>query len=982
MRKRFTTILVALILLTGLTNAQVVVSGSIDSDVTWTSDNTYILDGLVFVEDGAALTIEAGTVVKAETGTGENASALIIKRGGQIFANGTETEPIIFTSVQDVDLDLNSDFKGLWGGLIILGKGPHNNPSNDNGIEGVPVDANANYGGDDAQDNSGVLKFVSIRHGGSELAPDEEINGLTLGAVGAGTEIHHVEVFANDDDGVEWFGGNVNTKFMVVTDCGDDSYDMDEGFTGLGQFWFTKQTGDGTGDNFGEHDGGPSNNRWGAPFTTPVVSNATYVGGGATAGDRSLTLREFFGGSYYNSIFAEQAKGIRVEYVPEFDDAGELGGAFSQWNTWDNMKIENNIFQNIGDGSFASVATVYSPEDDNDQPIYDVPQDSIDAFVSYIENYNDIADAGVSASNPVPSNDVSGATYGSLSGWFSRVGYKGAFNPATTGHWAGEWSKTFADDTYSDELGEVASGTNIVISEDITSDVTWTSNNTYILDGFIFVESGAALTIEAGTVVKAYTGSGENASALIVKRGGQIFADGTASDPIIFTSISDENLDLTSDFKGLWGGLVILGNGPHNNPGNNNGIEGVPAEEEAYYGGDDENDNSGSLTFVSIRHGGSELAPDEEINGLTLGAVGAGTEIHHVEVFANDDDGVEWFGGNVNTKFMVVTDCGDDSYDMDEGFTGLGQFWFTKQTGDGTGDNFGEHDGGPSNNRWGAPFTTPVVSNATYVGGGATAGDRSLTLREFFGGSYYNSIFAEQAKGIRVEYVPEFDDAGELGGAFSQWNTWDNMKIENNIFQNIGDGSFASVATVYSPEDDNDQPIYDVPQDSIDAFVSYIESNNAIADVGVTAAAPVPTGDVSSPVYTGLDDWFDQTAFKGAFNPAVSGHWAGGWSKTFADDTYNDEIITGIFDNKYRIISANVYPNPVTSHATVTFDNDNSQSFTFTVYGIDGRTVKQINDIRTNRFEFSRESMKTGIYIYELRNEASTEITTGKMIVK
>lgn len=957
---------------------QTIVSESITGDVTWTSENTYVLDGFIFVEDGATLTIEAGTVVKAFTGTGENASALIVKRGGQIFANGTSQDPIVFTSINDENLDLPTSFKGLWGGLIVLGYGPHNNPTNDNGIEGVPAEENAFYGGDDPDDNSGVIKFVSIRHGGSELAPDEEINGLTLGAVGGGTEIHHVEVSANDDDGVEWFGGNVDTKFMVVTDVADDSYDIDEGFTGKGQFWFTKQAGDGSGDNFGEHDGGPSNNRWGAPFTTPVMSNVTYVGGGESAGDRSLTLREFFGGSYYNSIFAEQARGIRVEYVPEFD-AGELGGAFSQWNTWNNLKIENNIFQNISDGTFSGITSVYSPEDESDQPIYTVPQDSIDAFVSYMENNNTVADAGVTATNPIPSADVSGASYGSLSGWFTRVKYKGAFNPDVAGHWAGGWSKTFSDDNYNDDIGEVETGTTIIISDNITGDSTWTSNNTYVLDGFIFVEEGASLTIEEGTLIQAFTGTGENASALIVKRGAQIFANGSPQEPIIFTSINDDNLDLPTSFKGLWGGLIVLGNGPHNNPDNNNGIEGVPAEQEAFYGGDNEDDNSGVLKFVSIRHGGSELAPDEEINGLTLGAVGAGTEIHHVEVSANDDDGVEWFGGNVNTKYMVVTDVGDDSYDIDEGFTGYGQFWFTKQQGDGTGDNFGEHDGGPSNNRWGMPFTTPMISNATYVGGGSDAADRSLTLREFFGGQYHNSIFAEQARGIRVEYVPEFDE-GELGGAFTQWNAWDNLKIENNIFQNVADGTFAEIASVYSPEDDNDNPIYTVPQDSIDAFVAYIESMNTVADVGVTAEVPVPTGDVSGAMFNTLPDWFDTTNYKGAFNPYISGHWAAGWTKTFANDTYNDEVLTGIFDNPYTQISTHIYPNPVVSTSRVEFDNPTGEAFIFNVYSMDGRLVKTIENITDNSFIFTKDNLNTGIYLYELRS--ATSVSTGKVVIR
>ena len=220
MRKKCTLLLTILAAAFMQLHAQteVRVTSDIESNVTWTSDNYYVLDGFIFVEEGATLTIQEGTKIYAEEGSEANASALVIKRGGKINAVGTADEPIVFTSIQEKDNELTKDDRGFWGGLIILGKAPHNNPGNDNFIEGVPVDEQAYYGGDDPLDNSGRLKFVSIRHGGSELGqPDEEINGLTLGAIGSSTSNSFVEVIANDDDGVEWFGGNVNAKHLVVT---------------------------------------------------------------------------------------------------------------------------------------------------------------------------------------------------------------------------------------------------------------------------------------------------------------------------------------------------------------------------------------------------------------------------------------------------------------------------------------------------------------------------------------------------------------------------------------------------------------------------------------------------------------------------------------------------------------------------------------------------------------------------------------------
>lgn len=185
-------------------------------NVTWTKSNVYILDGLVFVEEGATLTIEAGTVVKGKPGEGENASALIIARGAKIYANGTANEPIIFTFEADDPadpFDQSLEATGQWGGLIVLGKSVINDPAGENNIEGIPSDeVRGLYGGTDVNDNSGVIKYVSIRHGGTNIGANNEINGLSLGGVGAGTTIEHVEVFRNQDDGFEFFGGTVKCK--------------------------------------------------------------------------------------------------------------------------------------------------------------------------------------------------------------------------------------------------------------------------------------------------------------------------------------------------------------------------------------------------------------------------------------------------------------------------------------------------------------------------------------------------------------------------------------------------------------------------------------------------------------------------------------------------------------------------------------------------------------------------------------------------
>jgi hypothetical protein len=202
------------------------------------------------VVNGVTLTIEPGTVIKGEAGTGANATALLIARGGKLMAEGTAAKPIIFTSVADeitpADVaagnlgspNLDSDINGLWGGVIVLGKA-RISASNSSGdlsevqIEGIPTsDANGLYGGIDDADNSGVLKYISIRHGGANIGSGNEINGLTLGGIGSKTVIENIEIVSNQDDGIEWFGGTVNVKNVVVWNVGDDGIDTDQSWSG------------------------------------------------------------------------------------------------------------------------------------------------------------------------------------------------------------------------------------------------------------------------------------------------------------------------------------------------------------------------------------------------------------------------------------------------------------------------------------------------------------------------------------------------------------------------------------------------------------------------------------------------------------------------------------------------------------------------------------------------------------------------------
>jgi hypothetical protein len=232
-------------ILSGTTVVGKEISGSINANYTFTKNVYWVLGGRVKVTKGATLTIEAGTLIKGRTGTGSNATALLVARGSKIIAEGTAALPIIFTAFADnltpasivagnfSSPNLANDLNGQWGGLIVLGNAPISASAAQVQIEGIPTsDADGLYGGTVAADNSGILKYISIRHGGSLIGAGNEINGLTLGGVGSGTVIENIEVVANQDDGIEFFGGTVSVKNALIWNSFDDALDSDQAWNG------------------------------------------------------------------------------------------------------------------------------------------------------------------------------------------------------------------------------------------------------------------------------------------------------------------------------------------------------------------------------------------------------------------------------------------------------------------------------------------------------------------------------------------------------------------------------------------------------------------------------------------------------------------------------------------------------------------------------------------------------------------------------
>ncbi len=226
----------------GACTQTITVAGLITEDTTWERKNIYVLTGRVVVGVDVTLTIEPGTIIKGAEGTGSLAAALIVQRGANINAVGTEDRPIIFTSIQDnitvgetagTNLDQNSN--GLWGGVLVLGFAPASLSGDvvEEQIEGIPAsDTFGLFGGTDPADDSGTIDYISIRHGGAVIGDGNEINGLTLGGVGSATSVSNVEIVGNEDDGIEIFGGTLDVSNVFVWAGGDDGIDLDQNWTG------------------------------------------------------------------------------------------------------------------------------------------------------------------------------------------------------------------------------------------------------------------------------------------------------------------------------------------------------------------------------------------------------------------------------------------------------------------------------------------------------------------------------------------------------------------------------------------------------------------------------------------------------------------------------------------------------------------------------------------------------------------------------
>ncbi len=399
----------------------------------------------------------------------------------------------------------------------------------------------------------------------------------------------------------------------------------------------------------------------------------------------------------------------------------------------------------------------------------------------------------------------------------------------------------------------MASGMHEVLMGNITSDRLLTADKYYLLKDAVFVQSGATLTIEPGTTI---FGEGASNGTLIIAQGGKIIANGRADKPIVFTSDKPEG----QRDRGQWGGLIINGRAPVNT--------GTTAEGEGdtgTYGGNDPDDNSGVLRYVRVEFAGIEFSPENELNGIAFQGVGAGTTVEYIQVHYNQDDGIEFFGGTVNAKYLYCSGIRDDSFDWTDGWTGKGQFWGAQQHGDDADNGFEADNEGDNNEAM--PRSNPTIYNVTLVGDpNGPDSDTGLLLREGTAATLRNFIVMGFNKGgLDVDHSSTFNQANS--GALSLQNT---IFFDNKVGGSAGnfemdDDGFDETAWATNPQFNNVQtdPMLMAPYDQTSP--NFTPESNSPAVNGTVPVASPPA-----------DGFFDAVNFIGGVDPA--NNWLAGWT--------------------------------------------------------------------------------------------------------
>lgn len=468
-----------------------------------------------------------------------------------------------------------------------------------------------------------------------------------------------------------------------------------------------------------------------------------------------------------------------------------------------------------------------------------------------------------------------------------------------------------------------------VLSGYITTDKTLTSDKIWLLEGFVYVTNGATLTVQPGTIVK---GDKPTKGSLIITRGSKLIADGTADQPIVFTSNGPVGFRTYGD----WGGIILLGKASINQPGGEAIIEGGvdDGQGNGTYGGGanpDDNDNSGILRYVRIEFAGIAFAPNNEINGLTCGGVGRGTTLDHIQISYSGDDSYEFFGGTVNAKHLIAFRGLDDDFDTDNGFSGKLQFLYglrDPNVADISGSNGFESDNDATGST-NTPNTHAIFSNVTIAGPKYSTNTinanfkRGAHIRRNSQQCIYNTILMGYPSGIMID-----------GSACETNATNDVLQIRNTVISGCTNNFEVASGSSFDISGWFNNPSY--------GNMTYAANSDVMLTDPFNLAAPNALPMAGSPVLSGadfsasnLDDtFFDVVNFRGAFGGT---DWSAGWTNW---DPQNAGY-TGIETPK-TISAFNVYPNPMKTSSMLEFSLSESNDVNISITDVSGRLVREV----------------------------------------
>ncbi len=499
----------------------------------------------------------------------------------------------------------------------------------------------------------------------------------------------------------------------------------------------------------------------------------------------------------------------------------------------------------------------------------------------------------------------------------------------------------------------------ITVSGDISSNTSWTNNNIYLLSGFVYVTNNAILSIQPGTIIK---GDKATKGSLIVTRGSRIVADGTSAQPIVFTS----NEPAGSRSYGDWGGIIICGRAPVNDPAGEKVIEGGVDATKGLYGGNDPNDTSGVLRYVRIEFSGIAFMPNNEINGLTLGGVGAGTVIDYVMVSYNGDDAFECFGGTVNMKHLISFRSLDDDFDTDFGYRGKCQFLVAlrdSNIADISGSNGFESDNDATGST-NIPITHPIYSNVTIVGPMINSGTtinsnykRGAHLRRSAKTSIFNSVYAGYPTGLLID------------GSNCEANaTTNELQYQNNTIAGcstplaVASGSTWDIVTWFN------QPSFSntILTNSTDIQLEdpYHYDNPSFLPL---AGSPLLGTASFTSAYLN-DPFFDVVNFRGAFG---SNDWTADWTDF---DCQNTEYILTDIEERTAVSNFTIYPNPASSTSVLSFNLDKNSEVRIVLFDSQGKLIREISNgilnAGYNKMELGTADLAPGFYMLNLVSDS------------